>query len=61
MKEESKVKKTNQKEKVKKVERKQNDVRLSDIPKDAAILGPEYEWWFNEEDDIYDKLYGDKI
>ncbi|WP_169732335.1 hypothetical protein [Cohnella thermotolerans] len=54
------MKKKEEKQVDKQAEQKEN-VRLKDIPKDAAILGPEYDWWFNEEDDIYDKLYGDKI
>lgn len=28
------------------------------IPKDVTVLGPGYEWWFeNTEDDVYDEKY----
>lgn len=30
------------------------------IPKDVTVLGPGYEWWFeNTEDDVYDEKYRD--
>lgn len=29
--------------------------------KKGVVLGPAYDWWFNEKDDIYDKLYKDKV
>jgi hypothetical protein len=33
--------------------------KMKDIPKDAWIVGPEYDFWWNEKDDVYDELYKD--
>lgn len=35
------------------------DMKMKDIPKDAWIVGPEYDFWWNEKDDVYDELYKD--
>lgn len=37
----------------------QNVVKMKEIPKDAWIVGPEYDFWLNEKDDVYDELYKD--
>lgn len=28
-------------------------------PKKAIVVGPEFDFWLNEEDDIYDEVYGE--
>ncbi|WP_156922432.1 hypothetical protein [Cohnella thermotolerans] len=46
---------------MKQTNRNESDVRLKDIPDDVAILGPEYDFWLNEKDAIYDELYKDEV
>ncbi|WCF05940.1 hypothetical protein NDS46_16315 [Paenibacillus thiaminolyticus] len=40
----------------------QNSKKNVSVPKDVAVLGQGYEWWFdNKEDDVYDDKYRDKV
>lgn len=43
---------------------KSNDVhsdnaKMKDIPRDAWVVGSEYNFWLNDKDDVYDELYKD--
>lgn len=33
------------------------DMKVKDIPKDAWVVGSEYDFWLNDKDDVYDELY----
>ncbi|GIP08173.1 hypothetical protein J1TS5_03430 [Paenibacillus macerans] len=35
------------------------DMKVKDIPKDVWVVGPEYDFWLNDKDDVYDELYKD--
>ncbi|MNW46370.1 hypothetical protein D3C74_236620 [compost metagenome] len=34
-----------------------DNAKMKKIPKDAWIVGPEYDFWLNDKDDVYDELY----
>ncbi|EES71707.1 hypothetical protein POTG_03697 [Paenibacillus sp. oral taxon 786 str. D14] len=35
------------------------NAKLKDIPRDAWVVGSEYNFWLNDKDDVYDELYKD--